>query len=367
MTNRRTLSRRELTVALLARQLLLDRQDIDVVQCVRRLAALQAQYSPSPYVALFSRLASFEVAELEDALTAGTVVKSTLMRGTLHLVAAQDYPSLATAWQQQWLADLRGRYRKIHIDEERIRAGLREFTRQPRTTDEIRDRFAELGGSELATKDLLHYARALVPMRHVFPSGAWRQHGKFSMVSWPQEQLVAEPAATALLVRRYLEAFGPAAREDIAHFSGLRYRQLDPAIAELGAVRHFADPDGRELLDLPDAPRPAEEVVVPVRFLAKWDAAIISHRDRTRILPAAWHKRVVKTVNGDVLSTYLLDGQVAGTWTTTRHGDVATVVLTAFTPVPSQTQSELEREAIRMVTFVEPDAKKHEVTFAPGK
>ncbi|MCE7002319.1 winged helix DNA-binding domain-containing protein [Kibdelosporangium philippinense] len=79
------LSDRELTVAYLARQMLLERLDRPVGRAVQALGALQAQYSPSPYVALFARLASFDAGQLESALKRGSVVKSTLMRGTLHL------------------------------------------------------------------------------------------------------------------------------------------------------------------------------------------------------------------------------------------------------------------------------------------
>jgi len=294
----RVLSDRELTVAYLARQMLLDRQDRPAGRAVQALAALQAQYSPSPYIALFARLASFQPGQLETALKRGSVVKSTLMRGTLHLVAAADYPAFAVAWRQQALNDIRGKYRNVTVDEDAIRHGLSAFVTEPRSTDEIRDVVADLCGGVLDPHDLLHYARALLPMTHVYPSGAFKQHGKFSLVGLAAD-LPVEPAATAVLVRRYLAAYGPATREDIAHFTYLKYRQLDPAVAELDVVR-LSDKDGRDLIDLPRAPRPAEDVVAPVRFLAKRDAAVISHKDRTRILPAAYHERVVRKINGDV-------------------------------------------------------------------
>src|SRR5438128_12147890 len=98
-----TLTLRELNRALLARQLLLKRERVSVVAAVDRLACLQAQWAPSPYIALWTRLAEFEREQLTRRIDAGELVKATLMRGTLHLVSAREYPAYA-------LATLEGRF-----------------------------------------------------------------------------------------------------------------------------------------------------------------------------------------------------------------------------------------------------------------
>src|ERR1700716_247237 len=97
MSSPRALSDRELNRALLARQFLLKRAPLSPVTAIERLAGLQAQWAPAPYVGLWSRLAKFGIADLERALAARKVVKATLMRGTLHLVSAKDYPALCVA------------------------------------------------------------------------------------------------------------------------------------------------------------------------------------------------------------------------------------------------------------------------------
>jgi winged helix DNA-binding protein len=358
----RSVTQRRLTVSLVDRQLLLSRAELPAPAAVRRLAALQAQYPPSPYFALFARVAGFEVDHLERALRRGTVVKATLMRATLHLVAGTDYPSFAVAWRQQHLTDVRGRHRDVEVDEAAVTAGVRELLRRPRTAAEIKDCVDELSGGAVRPADRLHYARALVPMRHVFPSGGWRHHRAFTVVAKPEDLAPVEPAATALLLRRYLAAFGPATREDMAHFTYLRYRQLDPALAELGATVRYTDESGRELYDLPRAPLPDEDTPTPVRFLPNWDAALLSHADRTRILPTRWHDRVVKSANGGLLASYLLDGQVAGLWTVNRTGSAATMRLTPFVPIPDAMSAEVEREALRTLRFAEPDATDLSIT-----
>jgi hypothetical protein len=79
---------------------------------------------------------------------------------------------------------------------------------------------------------------------------------------------VPDPAAARVeVVRRYLGAFGPAARADVAKWSGLRVADIAPALDALEPLRRFRDEQGRELLDLPRAPVPPADTVAPVRFL----------------------------------------------------------------------------------------------------
>ncbi|MCW2917766.1 MAG: hypothetical protein JWN52_5834 [Actinomycetia bacterium] len=365
MTPVRVLSDRELTVSLLARQLLLERRPIPAVRAVRHLAALQAQYSPSPYVALHSRLEGFRIEEIEAALREQTLVKSTLMRGTLHLVATSDYPAFAAACHPQLSAVMRTANRDAEPLEKEILAGLAEFTAEPRTTDAIRERVQELSGGRVKKERLLDYARLLLPMVHVPPSGMWQQHGKFSLVAW-QRPLEQEPAATMALVRSYLAAFGPATREDIAAFTWLRYRQIDPALTALEPLLRFTDPAGRDLYDLPGSPLPAEDVQVPVRLLARLDAAVISYRDRTRILPDEHHDEVMTMVKANVMP-YLVDGLVAGQWSYEQKRGTAVLTLRPFSAQSGPLPADLEPEAERMLAFVAPDAEKRVIEMAaPG-
>ena len=110
-------------------------------------------------------------------------------------------------------------------------------------------------------------------------------------------------------MRRYLAAFGPAATADLRAWCGLA--GLPRAVA---AVRDelvtFRDERGRELLDLPDAPRPDPDTPAPVRFLPAFDNAILGYDDRTRIVDDA-HRGL--SVAGE--RAVLVDGRVAATWT----------------------------------------------------
>ena len=365
MAQVRVLTERELTVALLARQLLLARAELPVAQAVQQLAALQAQYSPSPYIALHARLAGFQHDDLEAALRERSVVKATLMRGTLHLVAATDYGAFAGAWHRQSRATMRGRTPAATPQEGSVLAALAAFTAEARSTDQIRAKVREFTAGTVPDPLLLDYARIMLPLIHVPPSGFWRHHGKPAMTIWP-EPLPEDPAATALLVRRYLAAFGPATREDIAHFTYLRYRQIDPALAALAPLRRFTNAQGRDLFDLADTPLPDEDQPLPVRFLARWDAAIISHKDRTRILPDAFQAHLTPTPNGMILSSYLIDGKVAGIWSHDQQEETATLTLQPFGSQQESSSLALEAEGDRLLAFLAPTAEKRQIVFAPA-
>ncbi len=365
----RPITDRELTLSLLARQLLLERRTgMSAADAVRRLVALQAQYSPSPYLALHARLDGFEVSDLERALRRGTVLKSTLMRGTLHLVHRAAYPAYASAWRFQARRMLAGRERALEEELPRVVAALAGFLREPRTTDAIRARTQELTGGVRYEHDLLDVARDSLPLVHVMPSGLWRRHGKFSLASWDGPPVAADPLpGTVELVRDYLAAFGPATREDVAAFTWLRFHQLDPALERLEPLRRFTDPRGRELLDLPRMPLPREDgVVPPVRFLPKWDAALISHRDRSRIVPFGLQDHVFLRREGDFARTYLVDGSVAGTWRDRVEED-GTAVLALTSLIGDDADAlppDLEPEADRLLTLLHPDAPRRRVELA---
>jgi hypothetical protein len=134
----------------------------------------------------------------------------------------------------------------------------------------------------------------------------------------------------------------------------MRVGDVRPGLERL-KLRTFRDESGRVLLDLPRAPLPDETTPAPVRFLPKWDHSLLGYDDRTRILPAELQATVIRK-NGDVLPTFLVDGVVAGVWSTARAKDKATLRLEPFAPLPRKVRTELEDEGERLVRWVEEDA-----------
>jgi DNA glycosylase AlkZ-like len=355
------MSEHELTMAYLARQMLLRRVAIGPVQALRRLIAIQAQYSPSPYLALAARLESFTIADLESCLRTGAIVKSSLMRSTLHLTTASQYPDIAAVvhadsvrhWQRIW-----GR---PGVATDVLARGLAGYLASPRTADQIRAHAGALVGGALPDRGLLQAAKLLVPSIHVPPSGLWREHGAPGLVIWPAP-LPSAAVASRRLVRSYLAGYGPATRADIVRFLQLRKPELDDALAAIEPLTRMTDEDGRELVDLPRAPRPRDAgLLAPPRLLPKWDSALLSHADRRRILPEALHPQVISPVNGDAAATYLLGGVVAGTWSAEREHDRVVIRLRQLRPGRDHGDPALEAEAHRTAAFMAPGATRIDV------
>ena len=127
----------------------------------------------------------------------------------------------------------------------------------------------------------------------------------------------------------------------------------------------FADERGRELFDLPDAPRPGADAAAPVRFLPEFDNLVLAYDDRSRVI-ADEHRPLVTTKNLRVKATFLVDGVVAGIWTIAVKRRVATVTLEPFGAVSKRVLQGAEAEGEALARFAEPDAKEHAVAVAAG-
>ncbi|MFF2217372.1 winged helix DNA-binding domain-containing protein [Streptomyces antibioticus] len=316
------LTQRDLNRATLARPFLLEREDCTVLDAVSHLAGLQAQAPQEPFTGLWSRVGAFTPTELDSLVTGRQVVRTHLMRRTVHLVTATD----VLAWRARHDAMLRQRvlstYRSepagIDLDELST-AGLAVMADdQPRTTGELvgalRDRWPTPPSRVLG--ELL--VAALIPMAQLPPRGRWKKTAgvrNLFLSTWLHQPVPQPPADPGdpigqQLVLRYLTAYGPATTADIRAWSGLA--GLPAAVKALrGDLLTYRDERGRLLLDLPDAPRPHADTPAPVRFLPAFDNAILGYQDRSRIIDDP-HLGI--SVAGQRAA--LVDGRVAAAWTT---------------------------------------------------
>ena len=344
----RTLTVRELNRALLARQLLLRRATVSPARAVERIGALQAQWPPSPYVALWSRLEGFQREQLMRAVERRQLLKATLMRSTLHLVSAHDYLAFCGLVRAARLRDVRRIAERDGLadDVARLLPRLRDAVdAAPRSRPELLER---LGMPKLRAEDrrawhLWHALASEAELVHTPAASVWRLHtagARFvTAASWLGARGGAGPDAADALVARYLTAFGPATRADAAQWTGLAAAALAPTFDRL-RLRRFRDAEGRELFDAPRAPLPSGSTDAPVRLLPMWDSALLAHVDRSRILPPHLREAVIRR-NGDIRPTFLVDGFVAGTW----NLDGERVDVEPFGPLPAEARAELKREA----------------------
>ena len=370
------LSRRALNRALLERQMLLCRTPLPegpgraerVIETVEHLGGLQAQAPFPPYYGLWSRLAGFRPDDLAELLLNRAVVRIALMRGTIHLVSARDCVMLRPLTQPVLDRALKALFGKQlpGVDTGAIAAAGRALVEeQPRTFGELGALLAERW-PEYPPNTLAIAVRTLVPLVQVPPRAVWGQAGQSlhtSAESWLGRPLDPQPSLTGL-ARRYLAAFGPATVADIQAWSGLT-RLREPVAALRGELRTFRDEDGRELFDLPGAPRPDPDTPVPVRLAAEFDNLVLSHADRTRIISAESKDRMF-TRNGIFPGTVLIDGFVAGMWRIERARDAVTLIVEMFRDrVSARDRDAITAEGLRMLAFAAPEGPAHDVRFAP--
>ena len=368
---RPVLTLRELNRAMLARQLLLERARVGIVAAIERLAALQAQWSPSPYIALWSRLRDFRRPKLWSAIERHEVIRARLMRGTLHLVSARDFYAYAVATQ-----DLqRGAWNRYQIgrgvDPKKVAALAIAFAREPRPKEDVLEHIQErIGGTLGGPLSWLvwRFVSAHADLVTAPPGGHWEYGGTdapyVAARHWiARGERPSEEAAIETLVRRCLAAFGPATLADVAKFAGQVPGRVRPTLVRIGPkLRTFSDEEGRLLYDLPRAPRPDGDLAAPVRFLPRYDELLIGYQYRDRVIAPA-HRRAVYTKNGIVEAVVMVDGFAAGTWSLVRAKSDAVLNVSPFARLAPRARVPVEAEALDLLTFLAPGAKTGGVRF----
>lgn len=356
------LSRRALGRATLARQLLLERSDLSVLDAVEHLVGLQAQTPHTWYVGLWSRLQNLRPETVSDLLLSRELVRIALMRSTIHLVTAEDAlairPLLGCVLRQplsNFNKNLTG------LDHEDITVVGRDLIEVTPMT------FSELGRAmaprwpDRDPASLAQVVRAREPLAQVTPRGLWRQSGAArhtTLQNWLGRRLGRGMSVQALVLR-YLRAFGPASVPDVQAWCGLTRlaEVLDALRPQLLVVR---DEAGRELFDLPDAPRPTEDAPAPVRLMYDFDNVLLSHADRSR-----FHSPVPRAPvfdpHGPAPRMVLVDGMTAGVWTHDHSKQRSTLTIHPFVSLNATTVAALEQEAAALLDFLDADVPQHDV------
>ena len=340
-----------------------------------RVVGLNAQDPNVPYVWLWARLSGFRHDHLTAAIEDRRVVRSVMMRATQHLVGAGDFlwlrpllrPLLARAQRNAF-----GR-RTAGVDLAELVAAARELLAGRTLTRPELSRLLERRWPGRERQALAWSVQYLEPILHPAPSGTWNWRGETPFVlasDWLGGGSAGahDPAATAesakRMVRRYLAAFGPAAVADIRAWSGVSgLREVVDGMAD--ELRTFRDGDGRELVDLPDAPRPDPAMPAPVRLLPEFDNLLLAHADRTRMMTAETRRRVC--VGDAVAPTVLVDGVVQGTWAIAQARNAAILTVTPFVRLSAAQADAVVAEGAGLLRFAARDAATRDVRILrPG-
>ena len=337
----RVLTREELTATLAHRQGLISRWRTTPEEAIKRLTPLQGQEPKAPFVALAARVEGFTRDPLEQAITDGDVVKSTLMRLTLHVAAAEDFPAYAALLRHSRMR--KWRLTDPNLDDEADE--LATWFETPRTNKEIR---VKIEAPDLWTPILR--ARTLVPLVQLPPAGHYDDRGRNTLFVKDPRPLPTHADAAKLVLTRYLTAFGPAQKRDVAAWAGAAQRDFD--FDAIPTVR-YRDERGRELIDLPDAEILPASTKLPPRFLGNWDQPLLAYKDRERIIPPAVQPLQL-TLSGD--QTLTVDGRVAASWSM----DEGRMRITPHTDVPL---ADVREEALRTARFCAPHARAYDVVM----
>jgi hypothetical protein len=347
------LTRRALNRALLERQLLLRRRRLGAAEAIERLVGMQAQVPNGPYVGLWTRLEAFRPDELARMIEGGDAVRGPLFRATLHLVTARDWTELRSLVQPVLERSFRSTAFARSLDgidlDALLAAGRELLEERPRTRAELGrllgERWPDRDGGSLA-----HAITYLVPLVQEPPRGVW---GRTGQAAWRPADVPPEarPSPDELILR-YLRAFGPATAADVGTWSGLTGLR-EPIERLRPQLRTFRDEQGRELLDVPEAPLPDPEAPAPPRFLPDYDNVLLGHADRSRVL-AEGRKAAIG------MPTVLVDGFVAATWKLDPRG----ILVEPFERLSRRDRDAVAAEAERLLGLV---ADGGVVRFAPPR
>jgi Winged helix DNA-binding domain len=348
MPTERVLTTGELNRALLARQFLLERSSLPLVQTIERVGGLQTQYAPSGYIGLWSRMHNFRREALTSALEQRRVIQGTLLRSTIHMVSARDYwlflAAIRRPRQEWWRRITRTQFGDL--DMEAAAGAVRaQLATGPRRADELKGVLAARGLPPVSWGGVAQW----LDMVRVPPSGTWEQRRAdvYGLAEgWIPPAAHTESAGLEHVIRRYLGAFGPASVREIGDWAGVSHTTLPPVLQGI-SIRRFRDEKGKELVDLPRVPLPDAATPAPVRFLPTWDATLLVHARRTQILPERHRPLVFNTKTPHSVPTFLVDGAVAGTW----RFEGGRVDIKPFEPLPKSARRDVDDEAKRLTAF----------------
>ncbi len=341
----------------LAAQRLVGERAPTAADAVRGLLAAQGQDLPGALTSVALRTPGRDRAEVSAALDSGEVVRSWPMRGTLHLVAAEDLPWMLDVLGTRALGGVAKRWEYLGLDEaqcERARevvlGALARKDRWSRT--ELLSVIAESGVATTGQRGyhLLWYLSQTGTLCQG-PTDGSRDQLFVGLDAWiPAPRRLDREEALAELALRYFGGHGPATVQDLCRWSGTGVREVRAALAQVrdrlepvtvDGTEHFMDPATPERLAA------ARAEADGVLLLPGFDEYVLGYADRTAVLPAEHFEKIVPGGNGVFRPTVVRRGQVVGVWRWEGRGAARRVVAEPFTRFPKLLTRAVERLAVQ--------------------
>lgn len=346
----------------LARHHLLDSASPDPVTICRNVCGAQAQIMSAAYLQLWARNHSLNRTEIEDALwKKKTLIKTHLMRQTLHLIPTDEFPLYIAALKSSRVADalrIMARFRITREEAEDLtglimkalasaplgRADIGAAVR-PKVSRRVREWMGRV------------WSIVRVPMAEGLVCYGPGEDNEVKLVrvdQWiKQQKPVEERAARASLLRRYLSAYGPATLQDFAKWAGLSMVLVSPLAPELRDELVELEIAGTKCLLLKQDRSAVTRHTVSgcVRLLPLFDPFLLAHAAKDHLIARSHYKRVWRN-QGWVSAVVLVDGEIAGTWVHALRGSRVVVTVEGFKKLPLRVRSSIEQEAASLAAFM---------------
>jgi winged helix DNA-binding protein len=335
-----------------------------LLEVVRDVCGVHAQVPSSAELQVWTRVAGATREDVRDALWIDrTLVRSWAMRGTLHVLTAEDWPVYAAAlgthdrwWKGAWL-------RMIGLTADQLRGTLDAIRdslgARPLTREQLADKVAERAGPRGRERMLSGWGEMLKPASFEGSLISGPPRGQSVTFVRPDRWLASwstpdgEEAMREVL-RRYLRTYGPASREEFARWWGTQPAPAGRVIASMpeGELTEV-DVDGQRgwvlTEDVADLRR--RRATAPLRLVPAFDVYVIGTRPRASLVDQRFEDRVYRQA-GWVSPVVLVDGRVAGVWRHDRTGDRISVIVEPFARLGPAHRRELSAEVKRLGRFL---------------
>lgn len=364
----------QVTAFRLARQRLLDSGRGDLASVTEDVCGIQAQVQSSAEMALWARLHHLNPANIRSALwESRSLIKTSCMRGTLHLLTPADLPVYISALKSNRLESLYSHILRNYgitreQDERAFAAVVGALSATPISRRELADRLVPTLGASLREHIERPWGvvrRAVVEGIACYGPDRGTESTFVRVDSWlTQMPDIPEDEAKQTLFRRYLGAYGPATLRDFSKWSGLAIKEIRdiPHALRDGLVEVSFDGNAAYLLrDDLDALANSRLDGTVLRLLGNFDPYLLAHADTDHYLDPVYYKRVYRKA-GWISPVVLLNGRVVGIWSQTRSGSRLIVEVEPFEKLPKGTHTLIESEAAALASFLN---TRCEVTFSP--
>jgi hypothetical protein len=364
----------------LARHHLMERAPAkDLVAVVGEMAGAQAQLVSAAQTSIWARVQNLQVAQVEEAMKKRALVKAACMRQTLFLVPARDLAIFVRGSSRRAEKEIRwtlGKGVPARVVEAAIDATL-QVLEEPLTRPQIAERVCRILGVQMQAHhgggwgnrrkldavpvgdlnfpvvDLLH----LVATRGVVCYGPSRGNEPTFVRAdayLPRWKDVSRDEAEEILLRRYLQAFGPATATDFSMWTGITLREAGEIWARQQSGFAPVRVDGWAAAILREDLEQLAQAAIKqplVRLLPYFDTFLLGHKKRDHLVTMDQLPSVYRP-QGWIAPVVLVNGRVAGIWENTLEKKRLRVRVAKFEPISRPIAARIREEALSLGEFL---------------